>query len=74
MVYTTDIHATKLESRVEEQRYRVIKVIGNSLVKLENNSGYQMVRSRKHIVKLDDIKDNHNQSWITFVIDQDNIR
>ena len=62
MVYTTDIHATKLESRVEEQPYKVIKLIGNQLVQIEDESGYRMVRSRKHIVKLNEIIKVPNQS------------
>ena len=61
-LYITDIHATKLESRVEGQWYRVIKIIGNSLVIFEDYSGYQMVRLRKHIIRLVYIKDSHNQS------------
>ena len=62
MVYTTDIHATKLESRVEEQPYKVVKLIGNQLVQIEDVTGYQMVPFRKHIVKLNEVSKVPNQN------------
>ena len=52
LVYVVDTKATKLDSRMEEDQCRIIKLIGSKLVQIEDLYGVKRIRNRKHVVLL----------------------
>ena len=57
LVFVVDLKANKLESRMEENQCRIVKLIGSKLVQLEDIYELKRVRNRKHVVLLTSLKD-----------------